>query len=137
MNWQKGCHRFTQSNPSLAITKYQFSGLLNEAWGKTMNPATICSRFRKCGVYPFNPSAIDCSFSVVNPEASPRQSNTKIPSDHNIDINENTPPEINDSSNVSSEKLSLYQRRFEEEYDLPDEEYTKWLKVNHPGGTIQ
>ena len=45
MNWQEACHHFTQSNPNLAITKYRFSGLLNEAWGKTMNPATICSGF--------------------------------------------------------------------------------------------
>ena len=59
MNWQEACHHFTQSNPSLAITKYRFSGLLNEAWGKTMNPAIICSGFRKCGVYPFNPNAMD------------------------------------------------------------------------------
>jgi len=74
-NWQQACHQFTWSNPSLAITKYQFSGLLNEAWGKTMNPTTICSRFRKRGVFPFNPNAIDCSVSVINPEASLQQVN--------------------------------------------------------------
>ena len=45
MNWQEACHHFTQFNPSLAITKYRFSGLLNEVWSKTMNPATICSGF--------------------------------------------------------------------------------------------
>ena len=93
--------------------------------------------FRKCGVYPSNPNAIDCSFSVVNPEASLRQSNTEKPSDHNIDINEKTLPEINDSSNISSKKRSLYQRRFEEGYDLPDEEYTKWLKVNYPESFVE
>ena len=30
-----------QSNSSLAITKYQFSGLFSEEWGKTLNPVTI------------------------------------------------------------------------------------------------
>ena len=44
-NWQHACHNFIQSNPSLAITKNQFSGLFSEAWGKTMNPVTICSGF--------------------------------------------------------------------------------------------
>jgi len=32
-HWQHACHYFIQSNPSLAITKYHFSGLLSEAWG--------------------------------------------------------------------------------------------------------
>ena len=39
---------------------------------------------------------------------------------------------ITHPGNISSEKLSLYQRRFEEGYDLPDEEYITWLKINHP-----
>ena len=33
-NWQHACYNFIQSNPSLAITKYRFSGLFNEAYGK-------------------------------------------------------------------------------------------------------
>ena len=40
-NWQHACHNFIQSNPSLAITKYRFSSLFKEAWGKMMNLATI------------------------------------------------------------------------------------------------
>ena len=35
---------------------------------KTMTPSTICAGFHKCGVYPFNPDAIDCSISVGNSE---------------------------------------------------------------------
>ena len=33
----------------------------------TMTPANICSGFRKCGIYPFNPDAIDCTISTDNP----------------------------------------------------------------------
>ena len=44
-NWQHVCHDFIQSNQSMTITKYQFSSLLNQAWGGTMNPTTICSGF--------------------------------------------------------------------------------------------
>ena len=33
---------------------------------------------------------------------------------------------------LSSEKLLLYQQRFEEEYDLPDKEYMEWLSTNRP-----
>ena len=35
-----------------------------------MNPATICAGFRKCGVYPFKPDAIDCGTGVTNPNSS-------------------------------------------------------------------
>ena len=40
-NWQHLCHDFIQSNPSMTITKYRFSSLLNQAWGGTINPTTI------------------------------------------------------------------------------------------------
>ena len=33
---------------------------------------------------------------------------------------------------ITSEKSLLFQRRFEEGYDLPDEEYMEWLHENHP-----
>ena len=44
--------------------------MLRVAWEKMMMPSIICSGFRKCGVYSFNPHAIDCSISRDNPEAS-------------------------------------------------------------------
>ena len=46
------------------VTKYQFSDLLNKAWYKTMTPSTICAGFRRSGVFPFNPEAIDCTISA-------------------------------------------------------------------------
>ena len=67
-NWQAVCHTYMQSNPTMTITKYQFSGLLKQAWGKTMVPTTIYAGFHKCGVYPFNLDAIDCSLSVAKPK---------------------------------------------------------------------
>ena len=67
-NWQDACHNYVRSNPGKVITKYQFSTLLRVAWEKTMMPTIICSGFR-CGVYPFDPHAIDCSISTDNPEA--------------------------------------------------------------------
>ena len=35
-------------------------------------------------------------------------------------------------SSISPEKAALFQRRFEEGYDLPDDEYVKWLHETHP-----
>ena len=35
-------------------------------------------------------------------------------------------------SSISPEKAALFQRRFKEGYDLPDDEYVKWLHETHP-----
>ena len=59
-----------KDNPGKIVTKYQFSGLLKQAWDKTMTLARIMAAFWKCGIYPLNPNAIDCSISVSNPEAT-------------------------------------------------------------------
>ena len=58
-----------QSNPGKIITNYQFSPLLNEAWMATMTPSlpTLCSGFRKCGIYPFDTDTIDYTISSDNP----------------------------------------------------------------------
>lgn len=69
-HWQDVSHSYMQSNPGKLITKYNFSPLLNQAWSKTMTPSTICSGFRRCGVYPFNPNAIDCRLTAEEGEES-------------------------------------------------------------------
>ena len=74
-NWNCVCQSFIQSHPSQAITKYHFSGLLNQAWGKTRTPSTISAGFRKYVVYPFNPDAIDCGISVDNIDEPDKDNN--------------------------------------------------------------
>ena len=36
----------------------------------------------------------------------------------------------------SADQEKLYQRRYEENYNLPDPEYLEWLKINHPSEYI-
>ena len=36
------------------------------------------------------------------------------------------------SANYSLEQEQLFQKRFEEKYDLPDLAYQQWLRINHP-----
>ena len=86
------------------------------------DPTTICLGFRKCGIYPFDPDAIDCSVRVDSPEASLQPVN-RTPND-----NGEGEQIIEASSSITPEKLLLYQRRLEEGYDLPDQE---WLSANH------
>ena len=60
-------------NPNKVVTRSQFSKLLNEAWMKTMKPASICAGFKTCGVYPFDCNAIQCADGVIT-DSSPHSS---------------------------------------------------------------
>lgn len=57
-HWKSACHNFMQKSPNKAITKYQFSPLLNQAWCQTMVPSSVINGFMYCGVHPFNPQAV-------------------------------------------------------------------------------
>ena len=97
-------------NPGRVITKFDFSALLSLAWGKTMVPSVICSGFKRSGIYPFNPQAIDYGVVV---EKSTAQENSK-------------------AMDLSHEQIQLFERRYDEGYDFPDPVYLKWLEITHP-----
>ena len=76
-----------------------------------------------------NPDAIDCSVSVINPEASLQQVNIE---ELNNQGDISSPPQSDDAtSSISFEKAALFPQRYEG-YDLPDDEYMKWLREAHP-----
>lgn len=121
-NWQNACHRFVEKNPGRVITKYDFSPLLHEAWGNTMVPNNIISGFRRSGIYPFNPSALDYgtnSSSNVNVGSSSASDSTVA-------------SVFGRSEGFTSEQIELFERRFMNSYDIPDPEYLRWLKETHP-----
>ena len=59
LNWHNACHKFVQRNPGKVITKYDFSPLLHETWNNTMILTDIVAGFRRSGIYPINPKALD------------------------------------------------------------------------------
>ena len=129
-HWRSVCHEYMQSNPGKLVTKYQFSPLLNKAWMLTMTPSNICSGFKKCGIYPFNPNAIKCDLvasSDVNNDGCGGE-NDDAGSASDGDEGDNLPNE----SEFSADKVELFQRRHEEGYDLYDPEYIRWLELHHP-----
>ncbi|KAE8738054.1 hypothetical protein FOCC_FOCC016475 [Frankliniella occidentalis] len=46
------------SNPGQNVTIYHVASFVNTAMGKAMNPSTILSGFRKCGIFPLNPDIL-------------------------------------------------------------------------------
>ena len=137
VNWQECCHKFLQEYPGRVVTKYQFSELFNQAWSMSMTPGNICVGFKKCGIYPFDPQAIiidgeedgridteKCSASTDGIELSDRSKsfgNGKGQPSHNLE-------EID----FSPEQMELYQRRYDEEYDIPDPQYLRWKEIYYP-----
>ena len=94
-----------------------------------MTPTVICAGFRRCGVYPFNPQAIDCSISTENPEASLLKASNKQTGTEDGRVENGVD---NTATEFSMEQEQRFRERFEEEYDLIDPEYLRWLEINHP-----
>ena len=125
-NWQDACHNYMQSNPGKVVTKYQFSDLLNKAWNKTMTPSTICAGFRRSGVFPFNPEAIECTLGSIATRTPGEDVRVENGEDHDI-TSKDCGTQV-----FTAEQEQLFQRRYEEGYDLPDPHYRQWLTLHHP-----
>ena len=62
-----------------------------------MTLLTICADFCKCGVYPFNPDATDCSIGVADVDGSDKESD-----DNNNDQKSGEAPEGVDKEDTES-----------------------------------
>jgi len=72
--WRQVCHKFFVKNPGRVITRYDFCGLLSEAWYQAMTPRNISAGFKVCGVFPFNRDVVldklpKEEFTSFNPES--------------------------------------------------------------------
>lgn len=118
-NFSKSCTSYLAKYPGRVITSDVLASLVAEALPQSFTPVNIMSGFRKCGIYPLNPSAV--KDRQLEPSKAVR------------------PPKLNYSDSPSSEpslfppdQEELYRKRFEEGYDLTDPGYVAWLKINHP-----
>ena len=84
---------------------------------KTMIPSTVCAGFKKSGVFPFNPEAIDCSINIENSKVTLAHSHTKR-TDKDPNLVSGGEMQV-----FSAEQQQCFQTRYEEGYDIPDPEY--------------
>ena len=140
--WIEACDDYMCSHPGKVVTIYQFSELFANAFIKAFTPRNITSSFRVTGVFPLNRKAIPipgdtemlrCT-STANiaeengieylPFHTPRK---KI--EHSSDSRES----LTDFPSFTHAELELFERRFEEGYDVQtDSRYNLWLEVHHP-----
>ena len=138
--WTQVCHDFQQANKGAVISKYVFSRLFSQAWLKALSSHNIIAGF---GVYPFNRNAIE----ILNDDTA-NESGIDLNCNHDdctsmledfdpSDVNQyQLSDEINEQSapthSFTEQDILLFQRRFEEGYDLYDPLYQKWLELEHP-----
>ena len=103
--------------------------LFVQAWSKAVVPANIISGFQTCGVYPLNDSTI--RVAKTRPEGTfDRDCNAES---HDTNIDDNCVASTDESSNeFTSEQDMLFQKRYEEGYNLYiDADCIRWLRLHH------
>ena len=112
--YNKACKRFMADHPHRVITTDQIAGLIGKAWPLSLTPVNIMSGFKKCGIYPLNPG------EVTDRQIAPSTLFCTAGSDK-LPV---AKPDI------ISERDSLYRKRYDEGYDLDDEDYLRWIREN-------
>ena len=113
VNYGKACKKYLTKNAGRIITSEVVASLVGEAWPHSLSILNILSGFKKTGIFPFNPGAI--SDRMLAPSKSMCKAASK--------------PALKP---LSEEKLKLFEKRYEEGFNIPDPEYTEWCKYAHP-----
>ena len=108
--------------PSAFTPNDMIASLVATALPSAFTPNNIMGGFRKSGVFSINPGAIDDK--MLSPSEAFQQQKP---------ISEQEGSETaTDKTLFTPEQQQLYERRFQEGYDLRDQEYEAWLKITHP-----
>ena len=121
-----------KQNPGRVITTDVLASVVGQAYPTAFSPVNIFSGFKKTGIYPFNPSAVDDRELVPSTALLKKATPTSAAT-----LSEQ--PLLEDESNdgqpmlFSPEKEKRFARQFEEGYDILDDmEYVAWVRINYP-----
>ena len=67
--WTNVCHTFFQNNPGKIISRFNFNSLFSQAWLRAVNPANIIGGFKRSGVCPYDPTAVQITASGSDVQA--------------------------------------------------------------------
>ena len=115
-HYYKACKQYIVANPGRVVTSEVIASLLAVAWPQSITPVNIMGGFKKSGVYPLNPGAITDRELAPSKAMKPKTSSTWSPG----------------SNDTQATDESRFQTRYEEGYDLYDEQYLTWLRHHHP-----
>lgn len=97
VNYDKACAQYMRENPGQIVTRYKFSGLFRQAYGKAATIANAISGFRSTGIYPFNPTAVPQKSFAPSKAWAPAPA---LPVEENIPSTQNEPGQSVSSLNV-------------------------------------
>ena len=107
------CKKYLSSHPGQVITTDVLASLLAQAWLESITPVNVMSRgFR---IYPLNPGEI--SDRQLKPSHAFRPATDS--------------KSVSKADKFTPEQEKLYQKRYEEGYDLDDPKFAQWLKVKN------
>ena len=109
------CKKYLSSHPGQVITTDVLASLLAQAWLESITPVNVMSGFRKCGIYPLNPGEI--SDRQLKPSHAFRPATDS--------------KSVSKTDEFTPEQEKLYQKRYEEGYDLDDPKFAQWLRVKN------
>ena len=159
VSFSKACSHYLSQHPGRVVTNDKIALLVSSAVSSSFTPNNIMGGFRKAGIYPLNPGAIDdkmlCPSKAFPPTSttdkadplptsvSPASSLSKaFPPTSTIDTADPLPTSVSPVSSLSNnsveghlftpEKHALFEKRYQEGYDVPDVEYKAWLQIMHP-----
>ena len=110
--FSKVCSKYLGRHPGRVITTDKLASLVAKAWPNSFTAVNVMSGFKKSGIYPLNPGQVTDQQLAPSKALRPQPQNTE------------TAP--------TTEHEALYQRRYEEHYDISDTSYVAWLKIYHP-----
>ena len=129
-NYSKACKRYIVANPGRVITTDVVASLIGDAWPLSFTPVNIHSGFKKSGICPLNPKEIN------DQQMAP--SKAFHVTEKHLHLEESSCPPHSDSSasasavQASSSQVAMFQRRYEEGYDVFDPEYVHILAESEP-----
>ena len=147
-HWYNACERYMSLHPGKTVTIYNFSKIFSQAWYQTVIPRTIMAGFRATGVCPFNRRAISIPGTMERtatptaklvyqqgikylPFYSPHYGKQcqELQFSEQQHSSETVLPTMSlEKDSFSEEEHRLFERRYEEGYDVADTRYQKWLQ---------
>ena len=108
--WKLTVREFQREHPNTVVTRVNFAALIDKTIGVAAKESTIRNGFRACGLFPWNPDAVDyskCMVDVLAPISTHTPAGMTVTLDQEIIDLDNT---LSHGELSSAEKADLFPR---------------------------
>ena len=147
-HWSTECQRYMTTTGGKMVTKNTFSRVFARAWSSAMTVGNVAASFRRTGIFPFDRTAIRLPEDPRRVTATPSRhqtiefvplltprapviANSRRKSDVTCKSVAPALARILDLTTFTEEEEKLFEKRYENGYDLADDRYSAWIRANH------